>query len=197
MKDFDMSEPRSIDHPVMSEFSDRWSPRALTGGEMPDADMLSILEAARWTPSAFNVQPWCMWYAKREDAAWQQFMDFLVPANASWANAASALVLIGSKTTSVGSDGKERPNGTHIFDTGAAWMSMAIQATHMGYVTHAMAGVLFDKAREALDIPEDIALHAAVAIGHLADPSVLPEPLQAREAPAPRKPISEFAQRVK
>jgi len=55
-----------------------------------------------------------------------------------------------------------------------------------------MAG--FDQAltRKELKIPEGYALHAAVAIGKLGDKSSLPEYLQGRETPSPRKPLSEL-----
>ena len=37
---------------------ERWSPRAFTGEAMPQDQLMSLFEAARWAPSAFNAQPW-------------------------------------------------------------------------------------------------------------------------------------------
>ena len=48
---------RTPDHPVHAQFVNRWSPRAFDGTAMTKADVLTLLEAARWAPSASNNQP--------------------------------------------------------------------------------------------------------------------------------------------
>ena len=58
---------RTADHPIDSLFLERWSPRAFDGSELPEADLMSIFEAARWAPSAFNSQPWRFLYSRRGD----------------------------------------------------------------------------------------------------------------------------------
>ncbi|GLI22845.1 nitroreductase [Xanthobacter flavus] len=57
--------PRQSEHPVEPLFLERWSPRAFTGEEIPQAELNSIFEAARWAPSSFNSQPWRFLYARR------------------------------------------------------------------------------------------------------------------------------------
>ena len=187
---------RTTAYPVMAQFLDRWSPRAFDGSEILDSHLMSIFEAARWAPSSSNIQPWRFIYTKREDAKWTEVIDFLMPGNITWAQNASALVFIGSQSDTTASSGEVRPNGTHAFDTGAAWMSMALQALHMGYQTHAMAGVFFHKAHQTLGLAENIRLHAAVAIGKQADIAVLPENLQKREKPSDRNAIEQFTKRL-
>lgn len=49
--------PRVPEHPVSPRFVERWSPRSLTDVAIDEPTLLSILEAARWAPSAFNAQP--------------------------------------------------------------------------------------------------------------------------------------------
>ena len=56
-----------------------------------------------------------------------------------------------------------------------------------------MTGAHFARARDDLRVPERYRLEAAVAIGRIADRSILPEALQAREYPSGRKAIAEFA----
>ena len=65
---------------------------------MPEEDLLSLFEAARWAPSAFNSQPWRFLYARRGEADWERFLGLLIPWNQSWAHSASALVYILSDT---------------------------------------------------------------------------------------------------
>ena len=89
-----MTTGRKAHHPVAPIFLDRWSPRAFDASVMPDADLLTIFEAARWAPSSFNAQPWRFLYAKREDADWERFLGLLIPFNQGWAHSASVLIYI-------------------------------------------------------------------------------------------------------
>ena len=52
-----MTMERTPDYPIELIFLDRWSPRAFDAASLPESDLLTILEAARWVPSAFNIQP--------------------------------------------------------------------------------------------------------------------------------------------
>jgi len=179
---------------VVPLFLERWSPRAFDGSAMPDADVETIFDAARWAPSAFNNQPWRFLYAHRHHADWARFLDVLIPFNQSWADKASLLVIILSDSLVESSSGGEpRVSHSHSFDTGAAWALLALQATQLGYHSHGMTGVDFDRARAELGVPERFRIEAAVAIGRIADKSTLPEALQAREAPSGRKPVAEIA----
>lgn len=183
---------RTTDTALAPVFLDRWSPRAFDGSAMPQADLDTIFDAARWAPSAFNYQPWRLLYAMRGDANWDRFLSLLIPFNQSWAKDASALVFIVSSTTSVGRDGVT-PLYSHSFDAGAAWAQLGLQAVMLGYHAHAMTGIEFDRIPHELAIPESFRIEAAVAIGRKADPSVLPEGLREKDVPSERKPLSEIA----
>ena len=52
-----MSEARTTDHAVDPLFLNRWSPRAFTGEAIDEALLMRLFEAARWAPSASNLQP--------------------------------------------------------------------------------------------------------------------------------------------
>src|SRR6185295_20245618 len=82
------SEVRRADHPVDNLFLDRWSPRAMSGEEIPAEDLMVLFEAARWAPSSYNNQPWRILYARRDTKHWQTFFDLLVEFNQSWVNSA-------------------------------------------------------------------------------------------------------------
>jgi nitroreductase len=188
-----MIERSNANPQVVDLFVQRWSPRSFDGSEMPQSDLDAIFEAAGWAPSAFNLQPWRFLHARRGDAHWQQFLALLMEFNQAWAKEASAIVLVVSDTLHRKPDGSASPNHSHSFDAGAAWALAALQATAMGYHTHAMTGVKFDEAREALGVPPDHRLEAAFVIGRKAARENLPEALRAREVPSGRKPISEVA----
>ncbi|MES2156976.1 MAG: nitroreductase family protein [Pseudomonadota bacterium] len=185
---------RTVTRPVEPLFLDRWSPRAFDSSAIAQADLDTIFDGARWAPSAFNYQPWRFLYAHRDDADWARFVDVLLPFNQSWVRNAGALIFVLSDTLSSapGSD-EAKPSHSHSFDAGAAWALLALQATRLGYHTHAMTGVDFDKARAQLAVPERFRIEAAVAIGRMGDTSVLPEALAAREIPSDRKPVESIA----
>ena len=184
---------RHPDHPVDPIFTTRWSPRAFDRSVRPDADLMTILEAARWAPSAFNYQPWRFLYAKRESADWERFLSCLIPFNQGWAHNASVLIFICSDRLMETKPGEGRPNHTHSFDAGAAWVSLALQATMLGYHAHGMSGVEWDKVRAELKVPERFRVDAACVIGKLGSLDVLDEKLQGREVPSNRKPVADFA----
>lgn len=189
----EQSAQRQTENPVDPLFLERWSPRAFDGSDMDEKDLETIFDAARWAPSAFNLQPWRFVYARRGDADWQRFLDILLPANAGWASQASVLLFVLSDRFGPAREGEEAQiSHSHSFDAGAAWAVLALQAFKLGYHSHGMTGIDFDRARTELNVPDRFRVEAAIAIGKKADKSILPEKLQAREMPNGRHPIEHF-----
>src|SRR5438067_1905914 len=63
---------RKSDHPVEPLFLRRWSPRAMSGEPLSEAEILRLFEAARWAPSTYNEQEWRFLYARRATPQWQE-----------------------------------------------------------------------------------------------------------------------------
>lgn len=184
---------RQTAYPIEPLFLQRWSPRAFQPCPMPLADLHTMLEAARWAPSAHNLQPWHFIVSRRDDDYWQGHLDLLHPFNAGWACQASALLfLVSQAITPARDDAPPQPSRTHSFDAGAAWAQLALQATALGYQAHAMAGIDFDRAPKALAIPDTHRLEIAVAIGRQADADQLPPALRAREQPSTRRSLEDI-----
>lgn len=178
------SSIRKADHPVDSLFLDRWSPRAMSGDEIPEEDLMTLFEAARWAPSSYNNQPWRILFARRKGEHWPLFFDLLAETNKIWAQHAAALLVIISKTTF---DHNGKPSVTHSFDTGAAWASLALQGYMKGYVVHGMQGFDYERAKADLGIPDGFRVEAMAAIGFPGDRDTLPEELRNRESPNDRR----------
>lgn len=183
----EVKEFRKAEHSVNPLFLNRWSPRAFSDRKVSDEDLYSVLEAAHWAPSSYNDQPWRFIVAKTSEQL-TTFHQFLHPFNRTWAENAPVLVLVASNKQRENGD----PNGAHAFDTGAAWGYLAIQATLLGLVTHAIGGFDREEARRLLNIPQNFDLHAVIAIGYQGEKEILDENLQKRENPNTRKPLKEL-----
>jgi len=167
----------------------RWSPRAMTGEEMTEKELMALFEAARWAPSSYNNQPWRFLYARKNTSSWPLFFNLMIEFNQGWTKNASALVVVISAKNF---EHNNKPARTHSFDTGAAWMSMALEGAWRGYVMHGMEGFDFEKAKVDLGVPDDYQVEAMIAIGKRAPMSQLPPELQKREAPSTRRPLDEI-----
>ncbi|MFC0211150.1 nitroreductase family protein [Paenibacillus chartarius] len=177
---------RRADHPVDGVFINRWSPRSFEAKPVSDDVLYTVLEAARWAPSGSNGQPWRFIVAKTNEQK-AKFASFIKPGNRAWTDHAPVLILIASS--------KLRDNGepspSHAFDAGAAWASIALQAHLLGLATRAVGGYEKDQAREVLNVPEHVELHAIVALGYRGAREALPEALQEKELPSGRRPLRE------
>jgi len=189
-KGIDISVYRKSEYSVDEIFLKRWSPRAMSGEEISNDELMSLFEAARWAPSSFNNQPWRFLYARRNTNNWELFFNLLVEGNKTWVKNAAALIVIVSKKTF---DHNGNPSKTHSFDTGAAWQNLALQGSLKGLIVHGMQGFDYDKAREVLNIPDGYEVEAMVAVGKPGRKEDLPERLQQREVPSDRKNLSDIA----
>lgn len=188
--DADIHEHRKASAPVHELILSRWSPRALSGEELSDDELASLFEAARWAPSSYNGQPWRFLFAKRGGRHWDTFFGLLGEFNQDWAKGAAALIVVLSRK---GFEHNDKPARTHSFDAGSAWQNLALQATSMGIVSHAMQGFDYDEAREKLGVPDVYEVEAMIAVGRHGEKEELPEGMQEREKPSGRKERGEIA----
>ena len=183
--------PRQADHPIDPQFLNRWSRRSFTGEAVPDGDLKTIFEAARWAPSSSNLQPWRFLYAKPGTENFKLFLEQLMPFNRMWALKEGVLIVALSHTK-MERDGQILTSESHGFDAGAAWSNLALQAHKLGYNTRAMGGFFRDQARVALKVPADYELQAFIALGKPGKLEDLPADFQSREVPTARKALDEL-----
>jgi nitroreductase len=176
---------------VLPAVLSRWSARSFADRDVSDADLTKIFEAARWSASSYNEQPWRFLVGKRKTETHQKIFSSLIGFNQSWAGAAAVLIL-GATSTKFSHNGTA--NAYALYDLGAAAAELAVQAAALGLTTHSMAGFDHDAARKAFAIPEDYALGAVIALGYQGEPNALnSEQLIALETtPRERKPLKEL-----
>jgi nitroreductase len=185
-----MEKIATTDYPIHELLARRWSPRALDPRPIPADRIRSIFEAARWSASSFNEQPWSFIVARHEDReAFAKVAGCLMAGN-KWAENAGLLILTVVKRNFTRND---RLNRVAQHDLGLAAASMTLQAEHFGLRVHQMAGLELDKVRETFAIPDSHEPVTAIAIGYPGEADSLPEGLREPErAPRERKPQGEF-----
>lgn len=186
-----MDKKAVTDFPINETLANRHSPRAFDHeAELTDEQIGSLLEAARWSPSSSNSQPWRLFVAKRGTEIHHKVFAALAAGNQTWAGDPACLIVnVAKMVTDDGSPEKWAP-----YDVGQAAAHLTIQATAMGLASHQIGGFDADAMRAALDLDDHHTPWAVIAVGPHGDPSRLPEKLQEREnAPRVRKPLDEVA----
>ena len=96
----DAQKYRTADYPIEPLILKRWSPRAMSGQEVSEQELMTMFEAARWAPSSYNAQQWRALYGRRGTAHWNLFFELLGEGNKTWAKNAAVLVVFISRKIS-------------------------------------------------------------------------------------------------
>jgi nitroreductase len=181
------------DRPVQELLRRRWSPYAFDPDrDVAEDDLRALFEAARWTMSSFNAQPWryIVGVRQRQRDVWSQVLSTLVESNQAWAQHVPVLCI---GLTRPNFEHNEKPNRAAVHDLGAASANLTFEATARGLMVHQMAGIQPDKVRAVFDIPPELEPVTGIAIGYLGDARHLDEKYAMRDQrPRVRKTIDEF-----
>ena len=174
---------------LINPLVERWSPRAYDpAAELSDDTVRTLLEAARWAPSANNVQPWRFIVARRGTEAHDRIHQALLGFNRVWAGNAAVLIIAVAETV----DAEGKPLHFAAYDLGQAVAHLSVQAHHDGLHVHQMGGFDREAVRAAFDLDARFEPLTAIALGPIGDASDLPEALQEREAaPRVRRPLAD------
>jgi len=170
----------------------RRSPRAISEKEVTRGMIELLFEAARWAPSAMNEQPWKYFWVRRHN--WKKFeevLNLLTGTNPIWAKNAQAIIVSVARKNYQYND---KLNRSALHDTGAANISIALQAAEMGLQVRQMGGYDREKAANYFQLDtEKFELATFIAVGFPGELEQLPEELKTRELqPRVRKEINEF-----
>ena len=182
-----LAETSTPIHPVLAE---RFSPRAYdTSKPIDETKLTAALEAARWSPSAANTQPWRFILARRGTPEFDTIVANLMGFNQYWAVNAGALIV--GLTRRVDAEGK--PMRWAQYDLGQALAHLSVQAHHDGLHVHQMGGVLADDLQAAFGVSDEFEILSVTAVGVLGEVDELPESARERElAPRRRLPLEEL-----
>ena len=175
----ELQKKAPTDYEIFPLLKHRYSPRIFDDRKLTHGEMQQLFEAARWSASSNNWQPWRFIYAHKGSEAYEKIVDCLGEFNQSWASNAPVSVLTAYKENNP--EGKENFHALH--DLGMCLGTMSVQAEHMGIALHHMAGLDWQKAQKMFDVPEGYHITTAISIGYYGgDIEDLPEDLREMES---------------
>lgn len=184
-----MEKPANNTYPIYDLIKQRWSPRAFSSQPVEIEKLQSLFEAARWSASCFNEQPWRFIVAAQPDER-EKMMPCFIDSVQRWAVNAPVLVLTVAHKTF---EGYDRINFHAWHDIGLATQNISLQATSMGLYVHPVAGIEAQKAREIYHIPDEFEPVTGIIIGYPGELDVLVEKDQTKELQErTRKPLSQI-----
>ena len=163
-------------HPVLAQ---RWSPRSFQRQyKIAESEVTGILEAARWSPSASNSQPWRFVVAHAGTPEFEKISKTLAGFNANWAPNASLYIVVATQT--LNADGSARPWA--LYDAGIASANATTEAHHRGLAVHQIAGFDHEAIEKEFNFPTGLRPLTILVIGKQAPVEELTEEvLRARE----------------
>ena len=152
---------------VFEAIKNRRSIRAFTNEPVSDAEVEKLIDAARWAPSAGNIQPWEFVVVRDPEtkrglckAAGDQ--DFIEEAPV-------VIVVCANMLRSSQGYGSRGVNLYCLQDTAAAVQNMLLAAHGMRLATCWVGAFREEEARRVLNIPTGIRPVAIVPVGHAAE----------------------------
>lgn len=150
------------DYEIFALLKQRYSPRTFKNVRIKKQHLNQLFEAARWSPSSNNIQPWRFIYAEKNSEAYQNIISCLSDFNKEWATNAPLLML-----TAYDEETRDHKVNFHaLHDLGLAVGNMTTQAQYMGIAMHQMAGLDWKKAKKLFHVPENFHVTSAIALGY-------------------------------
>lgn len=186
-----MSDLSSPGYPVVDLIARRRSLFAFDDRRVPEDDLRSLFEAARWSASANNEQPWSYIVATRDQPEeHSRMLSCVEDVNLSWARFASVLML-GCTRMSLEETGLPYVTAEH--DLGLASANIVFEATARGLGVHQMMHIHRDRARRLYQVPEGVKVVAGLAVGYAGADDRLADSYQQEDLTSrPRKPLDAF-----
>lgn len=165
---------------VLEAIKNRRSIRAFKNEDISSGTVEKLIDAARWAPSAGNIQPWEFIIVKNsevkrrlaEAALNQKFVE----------EAPIVIVVCADESRSFKGYGLRGKSLYCIQDTAAAIQNIHLAACSLGLATCWVGAFIEEKVREILDIPDRIRPVALVPTGYPAE----------KPSPPSRRPLSQI-----
>lgn len=157
----------------------RQSARQYSSAPVENGKITSLIEAASWAPSSYNLQPWHFIIFDGKDKKAMDMVWETLPSVNDWVKKAPLLIVVCQVPT------KAEKEDYAFFDLGLACENMLLESYDLGLVSCPLS--LFDKEKfkESFKLPADFEPKIIIAIGYPSDNKV--------EKKRTRKPASEIS----
>ena len=149
---------------VKEAINKRRAYRSLDPIQITEETIKDLAKSASLSCSCFNKQPWNFVFV-HDEGKLKQMHEALSEGN-KWAYHASMIIAVFSNEEL---DCVVKERKYFLFDTGLSVGMMILRATEMGLVAHPIAGFDEDKAKEILNIPQEMRLITLVIVGKHSD----------------------------
>lgn len=141
----------------------------------------ALIQSARWSPSSYNDQPWNFIFCDRfrTPDAYLKALDCIY--GQDWLENVPLFVITVVRPQFLHN---EQFNDWAAYDTGAAAMSMSLQAVEMGLVAHQIGGFDREQVQQDFHLPDGYFPLSIIAIGY-------ENPDESSEEPRERRPHEE------
>jgi nitroreductase len=152
---------------VFTAIKTRRSIRAFTDKQVTDEEVTKLIEAARWAPSAGNIQPWEFIIVKDPEVK-----HGLCEAAMNQTFIEEAPVVIVVCADPVRSSRRYSSRGINLYclqDTAAATQNILLTAHAMGLAACWVGAFNEEAARRTLNVPDELRPIAIIPVGHPAE----------------------------
>ena len=174
---------------IMKSIESRRAYRAFTTKPIEKKVLNRLVQAAHFSPSSLNSQPWRI--ITVVDEAKLDALKATLSGGNYWAKKAPVIAaFITNADWGLRLDGRDFV----FFELGMAAMAYQLQAVEEGLYVHPIAGFNADEAKKILKVPEENTIEVLLVLGYPGDPSDLNEKHQESEnSERNRKPLEEIA----
>ena len=145
---------------LMEIIEKRRAYKSLSPAEINQELIENLAKTAQLAPSCFNNQPWRFVFIYGKENL-EKFHPALSKGNA-WAKKASMIIVVFSKPEF---DCQLKRGDYYKFGVGLGTAFLILKATELGLVAHPMAGFNDEIVKDVLNIPDDMHLITAIAVG--------------------------------
>lgn len=152
---------------VFEAIKSRRSVRAFTREDVSEEEVEKLIDAARWAPSAGNIQPWEFIVVRKPEI--KRRLSIAALHQAFIEEAPVVIVVCANQLRSGRGYGARGVNLYCLQDTAAATQNMLLAACALGLATCWVGAFREEEAKKVLNPPEGVRPVAIIPVGHPAE----------------------------
>jgi len=158
---------------VLEAIKERRSIRAYAAKEVSEEDVERLIEAARWAPSAGNIQPWAFVVVKEVET--KRKLSYATLNQTFIQKAPVVIVVCADVTRSSRIYGSRGEKLYSLQDTAAATENILLAAQELGLATCWLGAFRENEVAKAVKAPRNLRPVAMVAVGYPAERPATPQ----------------------